>query len=71
MSDGVYIGECVLFSSRYNGDAVTISMQGCNVSTTHISMTLTPLQQREVINWFCKHRKEIVEDALALDGVVA
>jgi hypothetical protein len=68
--DGIYVGECILLSKDYSGKAVSLSMQGCNISTTSIQMTLTPAQQRQVINWFCKNRKEIVEDALLLDGVL-
>jgi hypothetical protein len=67
--DGIYVGECTLLSKDYCGKAVTLSMQGCSLSTTHISMTLTPAQQRQVINWFCKNHRNIVEDALLLDGV--
>jgi len=64
IDSGIYIGECTLFSSRYSGEAVTISMQGCNVSTTHIQMVLTPTEQKTVIEWFCKHKKEVVKEAL-------
>jgi hypothetical protein len=62
--NGLYIGECKLFSKNYEGDAVNISMQGCNISTTHIQMVLTPNEQKQLVDWFCEHRKQMVEDAL-------
>jgi len=64
IDDRIYVGECTLFSHRYNGRAVTLSMQGGNVSTTHTTMTLTPKQQKEVIEWFCINRRRLVEDCL-------
>ena len=70
LDSGIYIGECVLFSSRYSGNAVTISMQGCNVSTTHIQMVLTPNEQKSVIEWFCKNKKEMVEEVLEKCGEI-
>jgi len=62
--DGIYIGECELYSTDYHGKAVTLSMQGCSLSTTHISMTLKPNQQKQMIDWFCKHKKQFVINAL-------
>lgn len=64
LDSGIYIGECVLFSSRYNGKAVTISMQGCNVSTTHIQLVLTPEEQKTLIEWFCNNKRELVEEEI-------
>lgn len=63
--DGVYIGECQLFSSNYCGPAVSLSMQGCSLSTTVISMALKPNQQKQIIEWFCKHRRDLVEKSLS------
>jgi hypothetical protein len=71
IEDEIYIGECALLSKDYCGEAVTLSMKGCNISTTSIQMTLTPLQQRQVINWFCKNRKKTVEEALLLESVIS
>lgn len=62
LDSGIYIGECVLFSSRYNGEAVAFSMQGCSLSTTHIQMILTPNEQKSVIEWFYKHKRQMVEE---------
>jgi len=62
--DGVYISECELFSSRYCGKAVDISMKGCNLSTTHISMVLTPNQQKQIVMWFCRNREDLVKECI-------
>jgi len=62
--DGIYIGECTFWSKGYSGKAVTLSMQGCSLSTTHISMTLTPNNQEQIIEWFCKHRRKLVEKSM-------
>lgn len=70
VDDGIYIGEGYYISKDYKGEAVTLSMEGSCFSSTHISMTLTPAQQRTLINWFCKNRKDLVEDALLLEGVL-
>jgi hypothetical protein len=62
--DDLYIGECTLFSPRYRGKAVSLYMKGCSLSTTHISMALTPRNQEQIAKWLIENRKELFEDMI-------
>lgn len=61
---GLYIGKCLLFSNDYSGDALTISKQGSSLSTTHTQMSLIPCEQLQLIQWFCRNNRELVEQSL-------
>lgn len=61
---GVYIGECEFFSKNYCGKAVNLSMRGCNPSATHISMVLTPIEQKQIVMWFCRNREDLVKESI-------
>jgi ubiquinone biosynthesis protein COQ9 len=64
----LYIGKCHFSSNNYCGDALSVSKQGCSLSTTHISMTLLPNEQEQLIRWFCKHNREFIEQILLENG---
>jgi hypothetical protein len=65
----IYVGECTLISNDYTGKALTISMKGCALSTTHISMTLDPDQQKVLREYLMKDVVEELERKKTLQWV--
>ena len=55
----VYLYESHLFSNDYTGKVLTITQPGCNLSTTLIAMTLTPDDQKEILEFMYKYNPKL------------
>jgi translation elongation factor EF-1beta len=65
----IYVGECTLISNDYTGKALTISMKGSALSTTHISMTLKPDQQKVLREYLLKDIIEKLEEEAKVEYI--
>lgn len=64
----VYLRECESYGNDYKGKAIYISKPGCNLSTTLISMTLIPKDQREILEFMYKYNPEMYREICNSNG---